>query len=89
MSSLLAEDALELVFSAPMEEIDSGGELDIEEDPDFPLPIPHEDICSESESEPSMSEPSESEPSETEPERESEEASDAGKCMSKTSWIHV
>jgi len=51
MSRLSAEDALELVFTAPMEELDSGGELDIEEDPDFPLPTPSEGTCSESESE--------------------------------------
>jgi len=51
MSRLSAEDALELVFTAPMEELDSGGELDIEEDPDFPLSTPSEGTCSESESE--------------------------------------
>ena len=51
MSRLSAEDALELVFTAPMEELDSGGELDIEEDPDFTLPTPPEGTWSESESE--------------------------------------
>ena len=35
MSRLTADQALEMVF---MDDLDSGGELDIEEDPDFPLP---------------------------------------------------
>ena len=43
--------ALELVFTAPMEELDSEGELDFEENPDLPLPTPSEGTCSESGSE--------------------------------------
>ena len=38
MSRLTAHDALDLMFADPLDDLDSGGELDIEEDPDFPLP---------------------------------------------------
>ena len=58
MSRLTADQALEMVFLDGMEDLDSGGELDIEEDPDFPLP--------HSDSEPEavdLSDPSDSDPS--------------------------
>ena len=38
MSRLTSDQALEMVFLDGMEDLDSGGELEIEEDPDFPLP---------------------------------------------------
>ena len=38
MSRLTAHDALDLMFADPLDDLDSGGELDIEEDPDFPFP---------------------------------------------------
>ena len=38
MSRLTADEALEMLFLDGFEDLDSGGELDIEEDPDFPLP---------------------------------------------------
>ena len=38
MSKLTAHDALDLMFADPLDDLDSGGELEIEEDPDFPLP---------------------------------------------------
>ena len=37
-SRLTAHQALEMMFQDGMEDLDSGGELDIEEDPNFPLP---------------------------------------------------
>ncbi len=47
MSLLTAEQALEMVFMSDADDFDSGGELDIEEDPAFPLP--HGDDSSDSE----------------------------------------
>ncbi len=47
MSVLTAEQALEMVFMCDADDLDSGGELDIEEDPAFPLP--HGDDTSDSE----------------------------------------
>ena len=38
MSRLTTNDALELMFTDPLDDLDLGGELDIEKDPDFPLP---------------------------------------------------
>ena len=38
MSRLTTNKALEMLFLDRFDELDSGGELDIEEDPDFPLP---------------------------------------------------
>ena len=38
MSRLTADQALEMVFTDDSCNLDSGGELDIDEDPDFPLP---------------------------------------------------
>ena len=38
MSRLTADQALEMVFIDDSCDLDSGGELDIDEDPDFPLP---------------------------------------------------
>ena len=48
---MTADGALELMFTDPLDDLDSGGELDIEEDPDFPLPSASDSECtSESES---------------------------------------
>ena len=49
---------MEMVFLDGMEYLDSGGELDIEEDPDFPLP--HSDSEPEADD---LSDPSDSDPS--------------------------
>ena len=38
MSRLTTNEALKMLFLDGFDELDSGGELDIEEDPDFPLP---------------------------------------------------
>ena len=38
MSRLTADEALEMLFLDGYEDLDSGGELEIEEDPEFPLP---------------------------------------------------
>ena len=38
MSRLTTDQALEMMFMDGFDDLDSGGELDIEEDPDFPLP---------------------------------------------------
>ena len=38
MSRFTADRALEMVFMEDSDDLDFGGELDIEEDPDFPLP---------------------------------------------------
>ena len=58
MSRLTADQALEMVFLDGIEDLDSGGELDIEEDPDFPLP--HSDSEPEADD---LSNPSDSDPS--------------------------
>ena len=60
MSRLTADQALEMVFLDGMEDLDSGGELDIEEDPDFPLPHSDsepeaDDLSDRSDSDPSPS----------------------------------
>lgn len=58
MSRLTADQALEMVFLDGMEDLDSGGELDIEEDPDFPLPHSHSEPEADDLSDPSDSDPS-------------------------------
>ena len=57
MSRLTADQALEMVFLDGMEDLDPGDELDIEEDPDFPLP--HSDSEPEADH---LSDPSDSDP---------------------------
>ena len=38
MSRITVDRAVEMVFMEDSDDLDSGGELDIEEDTDFPLP---------------------------------------------------
>ena len=45
-----AEEALNLVFGEGLDGLDSGEEVDIEEDPEFPLPEHSDSEWSESES---------------------------------------
>ena len=54
MSMLTADEALDLFFMDGFGDLDSGGELDIEEDPEFPLPH-HSDSDNSDDDDPSAS----------------------------------
>ena len=59
--SLTAEQALERIFMSDADDLDSGRELNIEEDPAFPLPHGEDGSNSESESDPSSNNSSDDE----------------------------